>query len=116
MKVINISEVDKNKVTMDGADKVMKQIPISSKDNTPNFSLRVFTVEPDGFTPYHKHEYEQLNYVIEGEGVLINEKGEEKSLKKGDFALVLPNEMHQYKNRASDKPFVFICGVPKEFE
>ncbi|MEW6508491.1 MAG: cupin domain-containing protein [Bacteroidota bacterium] len=116
MKVINISEVDKNKVTMDGAEKVLKQIPISSKDSTPNFSLRVFTVEPDGFTPYHKHEYEQLNYIIEGEGVLINEKGEEKSLKKGDFALVLPNEMHQYKNRAADKPFVFICGVPKEFE
>jgi quercetin dioxygenase-like cupin family protein len=116
MKVINISEVDKNRVTMPGADKVLKQIPISSKDGTPNFSLRVFTVEPDGFTPFHHHTYEQLNYIIEGEGVLINEKGEEKPLKKGDFALVLPNEIHQYKNKLVDKPFVFICGVPKEFE
>jgi len=116
MKIINISEVEKNKVAMSGAENVSKQIPISSKDGTPNFSLRVFTVEPNGFTPFHKHDYEQLNYIIEGEGVLVNENGEEKPLRKGDFALVLPNEMHQYKNKANDKPFVFICGVPKQFE
>lgn len=116
MKVINISEVQKKTVTMDGAQNVQKQIPISKADGTPNLALRVFTVEPDGHTPYHNHNYEQLNYIIEGEGVLINDKGEELPLKEGDFALVLPNEMHQYKNVSKEKPFVFICGVPKEFE
>lgn len=116
MKIINITDVEKNKVNMNGSENVLKQIPISKNDGTPNFSLRVFTVEPNGFTPFHKHDYEQLNYIIEGEGVLLNENGEEKPLKKGDFALVLPNEMHQYKNVSADKPFVFICGVPKQFE
>lgn len=116
MKVINISEVQKKNVNMEGVKNVLKQIPIEKADGTPNMSLRVFTVEPNGHTPYHNHAYEQLNYIIDGEGILINESGEEKPLKKGDFALVLPNEMHQYKNKLSDKPFVFICGVPKEFE
>ncbi|MBM4172093.1 MAG: cupin domain-containing protein [Ignavibacteria bacterium] len=116
MKVINLSDVTKSTVKMEGAKNVLKQIPIEKADGTPNMSMRVFTVEPLGHTPYHKHEYEQLNYIVEGEGVLINEKGEEKKLAQGDFALVLPNEMHQYKNVSDNRPFIFLCGVPKEFE
>ena len=54
-------------------------------------------------------------YIIEGEGALVNEKGEEQPLKAGDFALVDPDEKHQYRNK-EDKPFKIICGVPKEFE
>ena len=54
-------------------------------------------------------------YVIEGQGALVNEKGEETPLKAGDFALVMPDEKHQYRNKG-DKPFKMICGVPKEFE
>ncbi len=116
MKIINIDDVQKKTVAMDGTKNVLKQIPIANADGTPSMSLRVFTVEPEGYTPYHQHDYEQLNYIIDGEGVIINEQGEEKPLKKGDFALVLPNEKHQYKNINKDKPFVFICGVPKQFE
>jgi len=56
-----------------------------------------------------------MNYVIEGSGALVNEKGEEQPLKAGDFALVNPDEKHQYRNKG-DKPFKMICGVPKEFE
>ena len=56
-----------------------------------------------------------MNYVIEGTGALVNEKGEEQPLKAGDCALVNPDEKHQYRNKG-DKPFKMICGVPKEFE
>jgi len=56
-----------------------------------------------------------MNYIIEGEGALVNEKGEEQPLKVGDFALVNPDEKDQYRNKG-DKPFKMICGVPKEFE
>lgn len=56
-----------------------------------------------------------MNYVIDGTEALVNEKGEEKPLKAGDFALVNPDEKHQYRNKG-DKPFKMICGVPKEFE
>ena len=57
-----------------------------------------------------------MNYIIEGDGALVNEKGEEQQLKAGDFALVNPDEKHQYRNLSPDKPFKMICGVPKEFE
>ena len=53
--------------------------------------------------------------VIEGQGALVNEAGEETPLKAGDFALVNPDEKHQYRNKG-DQPFKMICGVPKEFE
>lgn len=56
-----------------------------------------------------------MNYVIEGIGCLVNEKGEEKPLKAGDFALVNPDEKHQYRNKG-DVPFKMICGVLKKFE
>ncbi len=115
MKIIAIDNVDKVKVDMVGAVGAWKQLPIGSNDGAPVYSYRVFTVEPGGNTPYHIHDYEHMNFVIEGQGVLVNEAGEENPLKAGDFALVDPNEKHQYKN-TGDKPFKMICGVPKEFE
>ena len=56
-----------------------------------------------------------MNYIIEGEGALVNEKGEETPLKAGYFTLVMPDEKQQSRNKG-DKPFQMICGVPKEFE
>ena len=116
MKTISLDQVTKNKVTMEGAEKAWKQMPLSQKDGAPVYSLRVFTIEPGGFTPYHQHNYEHMNYIIDGEGVLVNEQGEEKPIKQGDFAMVMPNEKHQYRNKSANKPFVMICGVPKDFE
>jgi quercetin dioxygenase-like cupin family protein len=37
--------------------------------------------------------------MIEGCGALINEQGEEQPLKAGDFALVNPDEKHQYRTK-----------------
>lgn len=115
MKIISLAEVEKNVVHMEGAVGASKQLPLGREDGVPVYSYRVFTVEPDGHTPYHQHPYEHMNYVIEGSGALVNEKGEETPLKAGDFALVNPDEKHQYRNKG-DKPFKMICGVPKEFE
>jgi quercetin dioxygenase-like cupin family protein len=66
-------------------------------DGTPTFSFRVFTIEPGGHTPLHSHPFEHLNYVIDGNGVVVAE-GEEDVLKKGDFVLLLPDETHQSLN------------------
>ena len=40
-----------------------------------------------------------MNYIIEGEGALVNEAGEEQPIKVGDFALVNPEGLTQ-GNRA----------------
>ena len=57
-----------------------------------------------------------MNYIIEGEGALVNENGVETPLKAGDFALVDPDEKHQYRNKSESGPMVMICAVPKEYE
>ncbi|WP_372948455.1 cupin domain-containing protein [Mariniphaga sp.] len=115
MKVISLEKVEKIKVNMEGATGAWKQLPLGSKDGAPVYAYRVFTVEPGGHTPFHNHPYEHMNYVIEGEGALVNENGKETFLKAGDFALVEPDEKHQYQNTGTG-PFIMICGVPKEFE
>ncbi len=116
MKIIRLNELEKEKVSMEGARKVSKQVPISKNDGSPNYSFRVFTIDPDGHTPYHTHPFEHLNYVISGKGVLVNAEGVSNEIKAGEFALVLPGEKHQYRNTSSAELFVMICAVPNEYE
>jgi quercetin dioxygenase-like cupin family protein len=116
MKIIGIDKVEKTKVMMEGAAGAWKQLPLGKSDGSPVYSYRVFTLEPGGNTPFHSHPYEHMNFVIEGQGVLVNEAGQEQPLNTGDFALVYPDEKHQYRNNSPDHVFRMICGVPKEFE
>ena len=116
MKTVSLRDKEKTKVTMEGAKDVWRQLPISKNDGSPLFSFRVFTIEPGGHTPFHTHPFEHLNYIIEGKGSLVAQNGEERTIEKGDFALVLPDEKHQYKNTSATEPLVMICAVPKEYE
>jgi len=115
MKITNLEQAPKIVPKMEGAKGVYKQVLISKDDGTPTFSFRVFTIEPRGHTPFHNHPFEHLNYIIEGHGVVVG-KDREYDVKKGDFALILPGETHQYKNKSASKPMVMICAVPKEYE
>lgn len=56
-----------------------------------------------------------MNFIIEGRGALVNEKGEETLLNAGAFTLVNPDEKHHYRNKG-DKPFKMICRIPIGFE
>jgi quercetin dioxygenase-like cupin family protein len=116
MKTIRLQDIKKEKMTMEGAENVFKQVPISRSDGTPSFCFRVFTIEPGGHTPYHTHDFEHLNYVINGQGVLVDDKGEKYRLRAGEFALILPNEKHQFRNSSDTDPLVVICAVPNEYE
>ena len=116
MKVVSLDQVSRVEVDMEGAEKVCKQVPVGQSDGSPTFSVRVFTIRPDGHTPFHSHASEHLNYVIEGRGVLVDEGGEEQEIRKGQFALVLPGEKHQYRNTSQKEDMVMICAVPKEYE
>lgn len=116
MKTIRLNEIEKIKMTMSGAERVYKQVPVSKKDGTPSFCFRVFTIESGGHTPYHTHSFEHLNYVISGQGVLVDEDETMRPLEAGDFAIVLPDEKHQFRNSSENCPFVIICAVPNEYE
>ena len=116
MKTIRLKDIKKEKMMMEGALKVVKQVPISKADGSPSFCFRVFTIEPGGHTPYHIHDFEHLNHVISGQGALVDEHGEKFPVKAGEFAIVLPNEKHQFRNTSDNDPFIIICAVPNEYE
>jgi quercetin dioxygenase-like cupin family protein len=110
-----LEEVKKIVPDMESAKGVYKQIPISKENGTPTFSFRVFTIEPEGHTPLHTHPFEHLNYVIKGRGVVVDEN-REYDVKKGDFVMFLPDEVHHYKNISTSVPLVIIYAVPKDYE
>jgi quercetin dioxygenase-like cupin family protein len=115
---LHITYLNKTEATvpqMEGAKGVLKQVPLSKADGVPTFSFRVFTIEPGGHTPFHRHPFEHMNYAISGCGVIVSETGEHE-FKKGAFALVSPDEIHQFKNTSKDENLVIICAVPKEYE
>ena len=114
MLTTKLQEVEKTVPEMEGAKGVIKQVPLSKKDGVPTFSFRVFTIEPEGHTPFHQHPFEHMNYVIKGSGTLVA-ADREHELSEGDFALVLPGEKHQFKN-TGDADLIVICAVPKEYE
>jgi len=114
MKITNLQECERFNVTMEGASGATRQVPIGQADGAPNFSIRVFTLEPGGHTPHHQHESEHLNYILEGSGVAV--EGETpRPISAGDFVLVTPHERHQYRNTGST-PLVFMCMVPSRYE
>jgi quercetin dioxygenase-like cupin family protein len=116
MIIRSLNEVTKTTPVMEGARGVTKQLPIGAADRTPGFSVRVFTIEVGGHTPYHSHPFEHLNYVIEGQGAVVDEAGNEMPVKKGDFGLILPDEKHRYRNTSPTDDLVLICAVPKAYE
>ena len=115
MHITALEKVRKTIPDMEGAKGIYKQVPISRENGTPTFSFRVFTIEPGGHTPLHNHPFEHLNYIIEGDGVVMADNLEHE-LKKGDFVMVLPGETHQYRNTSASNQLVMICAVPKEYE
>jgi quercetin dioxygenase-like cupin family protein len=115
MYVTRLDQVETTFTEIEGAKGVHKQVPLSRKNGVPTFSFRVFTIEPGGHTPFHQHGFEHMNYVINGEGILVAEEREHE-LREGDFALILPGEQHQFRNRSRSQNLVIICAVPKEYE
>lgn len=114
MKITRLENCETLPIHMEGVAGAIKQVPIGHADGAPNFSIRVFTIEPGGHTPHHNHDTEHLNYILEGEGEVLDGESP-RAISKGDFVLVKPQEKHQYRN-TGDKPLVFMCMVPTEYE
>ncbi|MEA3391949.1 MAG: cupin domain-containing protein [Candidatus Marinimicrobia bacterium] len=116
MIIKSLKNVPQGPVNMEGVKNAFRQVPIGKADGSPNISFRVFTLEPDGHTPFHIHESEHVNYIISGQGAIKDENGELHPIKKGDFSLIMPGEKHQYLNVSETENMVFICAVLKEYE
>ena len=114
MPVINYRDMESVEVRMDGVKGAHKAVIIGENEGWKDYTLRVFRLEPGGYTPRHQHDWEHVNHVIRGRGKLrlgdtVHELGEK------DFAMVPPNTEHQFEN-PYNSPFEFICIVPKKGE
>ncbi len=104
------NDIAAEKVNDEGAVGVNIRWLVSEKDGAPTFALRLFEVEPGGYTPYHEHPWEHEVFILEGKGVLVTEEGE-IPFEKNYFIFVPPGEKHQFKN-AGNETLKFLCIVP----
>lgn len=110
MKVKAVAEHSQHPVTMSGAAGAQMRMLVGPDEDARNFHMRHFEVEPGGYTPHHKHDYEHEILILKGEGVAQSEQGE-KRICAGDVIWVPPNEMHQFRNTGKS-PLEFICLIP----
>jgi len=59
--------------------------------------LTIFDMEPHAGVPSHRHEHEQITYIIEG-GMEFTLNGEVKIIRPGDGVVVPSNTEHSAKN------------------
>ena len=110
MRIDKAENVVAGQVSEKGASGVRMRILMSDKDGAPNFIIRVFEIEPGGYTPQHAHGWEHEVYVLEGRGS-VRHKGKDNPIEQGSFALVPPGEEHQFVN-TGETPLKFICVIP----
>ena len=109
--VRHIEDIRSVEMKGQGVKGVTKRIAIGPKDGYEGY-IRVFTVQPGGFSPYHSHPWFHANYILEGSGAIIIE-GIEHPVKKGSIAYIEGGKKHHFVNQGA-APLVFICLVPPE--
>ena len=98
------------KVEMEGTKRVAKEVLVGHRDGSNDIVMRKFIVQKEGHTPFHKHDFEHLVYILEGNGLLKLEN-KEIPLSKGASVFVPRNILHQFIN-TGEEDFIFICVVP----
>ena len=110
MKINHFNETKEQPVEDTNIIGVSKRILISVTANAPNFTMRLFHVEPGGYTYYHSHDFEHEVFVIEGEGEVVTPSGSKAF--KTDYAIFIePGEIHQFRNTGKTR-LSFLCLVP----
>lgn len=83
---------------------------ITAADGAPNFSMRVFDVQPGTSTPFHTHPWEHEVFIISGTG-RVRTEGKETPFKPGDSVYIAPNEQHCFVADPTT-PIQMICCIP----
>ena len=96
---------------MEGIKDAAKRILIGDNEGAPNFIMRFFTLDPGGHSLLERHPQEHGVLVLQGKGkIQIGDKLFE--VNQFDAVFIEGNELHQFNN-PYDKPFGFICVIPK---
>ena len=120
MIIRHYQEVKAEPVTDAGAEKASVRWVIAEKDGAKNFFMRVFEIEPGGYTPLHHHHWEHemftdkkwpakelIDKVSPNNPVILGRADSHSVL-----VFIPSNEEHQIKN-TSQESFTFICLIPE---
>ena len=94
----------------EGVKNVIRKILIGPDDGSHDIIMRHFKVLPEGYTPLHSHSHEHVVKIENGKGIVVNEKGEEIVVSKGQSLFVEGDKKHQFKNLFRE-PFEFLCII-----
>ncbi|QEE15049.1 cupin domain-containing protein [Promethearchaeum syntrophicum] len=112
MKHFHYSEIDEKKVDAFGSTETTIRVFISEEE-APNFIMRRFEIKPLGQIGVHSHDWEHEIFILNGNVVLINDKGDRELVNSGEFVFIPPNESHGYINEGNET-VAFICMIPKK--
>ncbi len=112
MKVTHYDKITLEDVNIEGSKATKIRWMIAEKDGAPNFAMRMFEVQPGGFTPYHSHSWEHEVFILEGEGMFVTEE-KEIPFKAWDAIYADPYMKHQFRN-TGEGILRFLCLVPHQ--
>jgi len=110
MKIEKSGNINKCSVEVEGAKDVEVRWLISKADGAENFAMRMFELQPGGYTPLHIHAHEHEVFVIEGQGIFVYE-GQEHQFGTEHVIFVPPDKEHQFKN-TGDSVLRMLCIIP----
>ncbi|MGE5637987.1 MAG: cupin domain-containing protein [Chloroflexota bacterium] len=110
MNIFSYETVQAKTIEETGTSKVKIRWLITKELGAPTFAMRLFEVEPSGYSPLHTHPWEHEVFILEGEGVIFDGK-KSMAFKQNDVVFTLPNEWHQFKNTGK-KILKFLCLIP----
>ena len=109
MKVFHYEDVEA-KDAEKGTSKLRVRWLITKEMGAENFAMRLFEMEPGGYSPLHSHSWEHEVFILEGEGTVFG-GGEERKFKANNVIFIPPNEKHQFKN-TGETTLKFLCLIP----
>lgn len=107
----HFTEVKEEPTTTAGAKGCTVRWLISKDHGALHYAMRLFTLQPGGIIPVHKHEdNEHEIFILEGEATLDDGR-EKRPVREGDVIFVEAGEEHSFVNHAR-RPMRFICVIP----
>ena len=109
MKVFNYEDIEA-KDAEKGTSKLRVRWLITKEMGAENFAMRLFEMEPGGYSPLHSHRWEHEVFILKGEGT-VSGAGEERKFTANTVIFIPPNEKHQFKN-TGETTLKFLCLIP----
>ena len=110
MKVEKSANIASQTVDLDGAKGVQIRWLISREDGAPNFAMRMFELQPGGHTPLHAHPHEHEVFILEGNGVVLDQ-GQQRPIGAEDVIFVPGGVEHNFQN-TDDSVLRMLCLIP----